>query len=58
MNIPIPAQTPYPNIDNPTLPPTEPKPIPEEEPQVNPPPPVQEPPTTMPPVIVSPTQNA
>ena len=34
MNIPIPAETPDPNIDKPTLPPTEPNPAPppEEEP--------------------------
>lgn len=32
MNIPIPAQTPDPNIDKPTLPPTEPAAPPEEEP--------------------------
>jgi hypothetical protein len=45
MNIPIPAETPDPNIDNPILPPSEPEPIPEQEP-----PPLQEPPTTMPPL--------
>lgn len=39
MNIPIPAETPDPNIDNPTLPPTEPEPIPEKEPPENLPPP-------------------
>ena len=32
MNIPIPAETPDPNIDQPTLPPSEPEPIPEQEP--------------------------
>jgi hypothetical protein len=58
MNIPIPAETPDPNIDNPTLPPTEPEPIPEKEPPEHQPPPVEEPPTTMPPVIVSPSRNA
>ncbi|MGY2363429.1 hypothetical protein ACW9IO_12820 [Pseudomonas azotoformans] len=58
MNIPIPAETPDPNIDKPTLPPTEPELIPEKEPPENEPPPVEEPPTTMPPVIVSPSQNA
>lgn len=57
MNIPIPAETPDPNIDNPTLPPTEPAPIPEQEPPENPPP-VQEPPRTMPPVIASPLSTA
>jgi len=39
MNIPIPAETPDPNIDQPSLPPTEP-------------PAVEEPPASMPPVIV------
>lgn len=39
MNIPIPAETPDPNIDNPTLPV---------------PPPAEEPPPTMPPVIQPP----
>ncbi|AZE83774.1 hypothetical protein C4J98_2361 [Pseudomonas orientalis] len=58
MTIPIQAETPDPNIDSPTLPPTEPAPIPEKEPPENEPPPVQEPPTTMPPVIVSPSRNA
>jgi hypothetical protein len=58
MNIPIPAETPDPNIDTPTLPPTEPTPIPEKEPPENEPPPVEEPPTTMPPVIVSPSRTA
>ncbi|MFQ6345906.1 hypothetical protein ACQRBV_23255 [Pseudomonas sp. R11F] len=53
MTIPIPAETPDPNIDKPTLPPTEPEPIPEKEPPETQPPPVEEPPTTMPPVIVS-----
>lgn len=32
MSIPIPAETPDPNIDNPTIPPTEPDPVPEQEP--------------------------
>ncbi len=54
MTIPIPAETPDPNIDNPTLPPTEPEPVPEKEPPENVPPPMEEP-TTMPPVIVSPS---
>ena len=52
MNIPIPAETPDPNIDNPTLPPGKPETIPEKEPPENQPPSVEEPPTTMPPVIV------
>ncbi|MCP1506373.1 hypothetical protein J2Y83_002346 [Pseudomonas marginalis] len=45
MNIPIPAQTPDPNIDKPTLPPTEPDPAapPEEEPPQDPPVRVEEP---------------
>ena len=51
MNIPIPAETPDPNIDNPVLPPGEPEPIPENAPGENEPPKVEEPPTTMPPVI-------
>jgi hypothetical protein len=51
MNIPIPAETPDPNIDQPTLPPTEPQPIPEQEPPGSTPPPRIDPPTTMPPVI-------
>lgn len=51
MNIPIPAETPDPNIDKPTLPPTEPQPIPEQEPPGSAPPPRIDPPTTMPPVI-------
>ncbi|MFJ2485307.1 hypothetical protein [Pseudomonas sp. NPDC087639] len=52
MNIPIPAETPDPNIDNPTIPETEPQPIPEQEPPGTTPPPKEEPPTTMPPVIL------
>ncbi|NWD76028.1 hypothetical protein HX890_18125 [Pseudomonas gingeri] len=51
MNIPIPAETPDPNIDKPTLPPIEPQPIPEQEPPGSTPPPKIDPPTTMPPVI-------
>ncbi|NWA02443.1 hypothetical protein [Pseudomonas gingeri] len=51
MNIPIPAETPDPNIDKPTLPPTGPQPIPEQEPPDTTPPPKIDPPTTMPPVI-------
>ena len=52
MNIPIPAETPDPNIDNPTLPPTEPQPVPEQVPPEKLPPAVEEPPNTQPPVIV------
>ncbi|WP_177429412.1 MULTISPECIES: hypothetical protein [Pseudomonas] len=51
MNIPIPAETPDPNIDKPVLPPG-PEEIPEEEPPQEKPV-VEEPPTTMPPVIVN-----
>ncbi|MGE8143855.1 hypothetical protein ACQKP7_01465 [Pseudomonas frederiksbergensis] len=54
MSIPIPAETPDPNIDNPTIPPTEPEPVPEQEPPGTTPPPREDPPDTMPPVIVSP----
>ena len=46
MNIPIPAETPDPNIDQPTLPPSEPEPIPEQEPPESTPPPKGDPPTT------------
>lgn len=52
MNIPIPAETPDPNIDKPILPPTEPQPIPEQEPPGSQPPAVEEPVKPMPPVIV------
>ncbi|MDD2052148.1 hypothetical protein NPS46_06250 [Pseudomonas putida] len=51
MNIPIPAETPDPNIDDPVLPPTEPQPIPEEEPPVPLQPPVGDPPSEAPPVL-------
>jgi hypothetical protein len=54
MSIPIPAETPEPNIDTPTIPETEPAPVPEQEPPGTSPPPREEPPTSMPPVIVSP----
>jgi len=54
MTIPIPAETPDPNIDKPTLPETEPPPVPEQEPPGTTPPPKEEPPSTMPPVIVCP----
>jgi hypothetical protein len=45
MSIPIPAETPDPNIDKPPLPPTEPNPAPppEEEPPQDPPVRVEEP---------------
>ncbi len=52
MNIPIPAETPDPNIDKPILPPTEPQPVPEQEPPGSQPPAVEEPVEPMPPVIV------
>ncbi|MBT9300558.1 MULTISPECIES: hypothetical protein [Pseudomonas] len=52
MNIPIPAETPDPNIDKPILPPTEPQPVPEQEPPGSQPPAVEEPVKPMPPVIV------
>jgi hypothetical protein len=54
MSIPIPAETPDPNIDNPAIPDTEPAPVPEQEPPGTTPPPREDPPTTMPPVIVNP----
>lgn len=54
MSIPIPAETPDPNIDSPTIPPTEPEPVPEKDPPGTTPPPREEPPSTMPPVIVAP----
>ncbi|MCE0464552.1 MULTISPECIES: hypothetical protein [Pseudomonas] len=46
MNIPIPAETPDPNIDDPTLPPPgpDPEPIPEKDPPLDPQPPVGDPP--------------
>ncbi|OLF54076.1 hypothetical protein [Pseudomonas chlororaphis] len=49
MNIPIPAQTPDPNIDHPTLPPPEPQPQPQPQPV-----PEQEPPESAPPPRVDP----
>ena len=55
MSIPIPAETPDPNIDTPTIPPTEPEPVPEQEPPGTTPPPREDPPETMPPVIVAPS---
>lgn len=54
MSIPIPAETPDPNIDNPPTPPTEPQPVPEQEPPGTPAPPREEPPTIKPPVIATP----
>ncbi|MHC8354023.1 hypothetical protein ACYZTL_01930 [Pseudomonas sp. LB3P81] len=41
-------------IDSPAIPPTEPAPVPEQEPPGTTPPPREDPPETMPPVIVSP----
>ncbi|EJM86012.1 MULTISPECIES: hypothetical protein [unclassified Pseudomonas] len=54
MSIPIPAETPDPNIDQPTIPSTEPQPVPEQDPPGTTPPPREDPPETIPPVIVSP----
>ncbi|WP_167399503.1 hypothetical protein [Pseudomonas laurylsulfatiphila] len=54
MNNPFPAETPDPNIDNPVIPPSEPQPVPEQDPPGTTPPPREEPPATMPPVIVNP----
>ncbi|SEK77815.1 hypothetical protein SAMN03159362_2237 [Pseudomonas sp. NFIX51] len=51
MSIPIPAETPDPNIDHPTLPSTEPQPVPEEDPPETTPPPKEEPPIDPAPVI-------
>ncbi|MGF6513772.1 hypothetical protein ABH912_001238 [Pseudomonas sp. BT76 TE3572] len=51
MSIPIPAETPDPNIDSPTIPSTEPEPVPEQDPPGTAPPPREEPPSTMPPVV-------
>jgi len=48
---PDPARTPEPNIDKPPLPPTEPVPIPEQEPPENQPPPMEDPPQTAPPLV-------
>ncbi|MGX1174200.1 hypothetical protein AB7M32_002925 [Pseudomonas sp. R151218B TE3479] len=51
MNIPIPAETPDPNIDDPTLPPPgpDPEPIPEKDPPLAPQPPKGDPPSEAPP---------
>ncbi|CAN7522593.1 hypothetical protein LJR277_003509 [Pseudomonas sp. LjRoot277] len=57
MSIPIPAETPDPNIDSPTIPPTEPEPVPEQDPPGTTPPPREDPPSTMPPVVVTPTAD-
>ncbi|MBV4458165.1 hypothetical protein KVG96_09415 [Pseudomonas sp. COR58] len=57
MSIPIPAETPDPNIDKPVLPETEPSPVPEQDPPGTTPPAKEEPPTTLPPVIVQPDQG-
>lgn len=53
MTHPFPGETPDPNIDNPVIPPTDPQPVPEQEPPGTTPP-REEPPDTMPPVIVNP----
>ncbi len=64
MSIPIPAETPDPNIDEPTVPPiqptppTEPAPVPEQEPPGTNPPPREEPPTVQPPEIVHPCRSS
>lgn len=50
MSIPIPPETPDPNIDDPTLPPPEPEEDPEEPTKPGPPPPVGDPPNEEPPV--------
>lgn len=50
MNIPIPAETPDPNIDDPVLPPVDPNHIPEEEPPVGDPKPIGDPPGEHPPL--------
>lgn len=55
MNIPIPAETPDPNIDKPTLPPSEPPPVPRQEPAENTPPPKGDPPSSTEPIIVTPS---
>jgi hypothetical protein len=57
MNIPIPAETPDPNIDNPTLPPQDPGQDPGDNPDGVPvqptvPPTVGDPPTQEPPAIL------
>ncbi len=52
MNIPIPAETPDPNIDDPSLPPLDPDPIPEQEPPDADPDPIGDPPTEHPPIKV------
>jgi hypothetical protein len=52
MNIPIPAETPDPNIDEPTLPPSEPQPVPEQEPPEQRPPAVEEPPAPQRPMSI------
>jgi|GEM_PF-178345 len=54
MTNPFPAETPDPNIDDPVIPPTDPQPVPEQDPPGTTAPPREEPPTTMPPVIVNP----
>ncbi|QNH77329.1 hypothetical protein GGD92_03360 [Pseudomonas protegens] len=49
MNIPIPAETPDPNLDQPPLPPSDP-PVPEQEPPATPAPPKGDPPANRPPL--------
>ncbi|KVV04316.1 MULTISPECIES: hypothetical protein [unclassified Pseudomonas] len=50
MSIPIPAETPDPNIDDPVLPPGEPQPVPEEDPPIKDPVPQGDPPSETPPI--------
>lgn len=52
MNIPIPAETPDPNIDDPVLPPSDPTPIPEQEPPGADPTPIGDPPNEQAPIKV------
>ena len=52
MNIPIPAETPDPNIDDPVLPPSDPDPIPEQEPPGADPTPIGDPPCEQAPIKV------
>ena len=52
MNIPIPAETPDPNIDDPVLPPSDPDPIPEQEPPGADPTPIGGPPSEQAPIKV------
>jgi hypothetical protein len=52
MNIPIPAETPDPNIDEPSLPRSVPQPVPEQEPPEQRPPAVEEPPAPQRPMSI------